>query len=369
MSDGVLLSGDLSEIRLPTLLMSLYKDGETGVLSLEDENFKKALYIKEGRVVYATTTDPDERLGECLLRRGIITLQQYEESMNEVALGRKQGRVLVDIGAISPSDLVEGVTQQLYDVIFSMFRFRRGSYTLELANFSTLEMITIAIEIPAVIFRGLSQLKTWSQMRPMVGDPETRLRTCPLLPSFTGDLEMSQDHEHLLRICREGLPIASILEASFLPQFETLRALWILLTLGVMEREDPKKRTRRDAALEPEALVDQYNDVYSFVHHHLTAAGVREEDLLPIMEDLARSHPRIAPGQADLVRFGRLDVDAILYALRSFDEAARPAALQSFLEEALYALVLESDRRLPEDRRDAVRAYLKSKASAPEEVT
>ena len=63
MSDGVLLTGDLSEIRLPTLLMSLYKDKETGVLTLEDERFKKALYIKEGRVVYATTTDPDERLG------------------------------------------------------------------------------------------------------------------------------------------------------------------------------------------------------------------------------------------------------------------------------------------------------------------
>ena len=122
MSDGVLLSGDLSEIRLPTLLMSLYRDKETGVLTLEDERFTKALYIKEGRVVYATTTDPDERLGECLLRRGIITLQQYDQSMNEVLLGRKQGRALVDMGALTSSELLDGVTQQLYDVIFSLFQ-------------------------------------------------------------------------------------------------------------------------------------------------------------------------------------------------------------------------------------------------------
>ena len=369
MSDGVILSGDLSEIRLPTLLMSLYRDGETGVLTLEDDRFKKALYIKEGRVVYATTTDPDERLGECLLRRGVISLQQYEESMDEVALGRKQGRVLVDIGAITPTELVEGVTQQLYDVIFSLFQYRRGTYTLELANFSTLEMITIAIEIPAVIFRGLSRQTTWSQMRPAVGDPATRLKTCPLQPTFVADLELNQDHEHLLRICREGLPISRILEASFMPQFETLRTLWLFLTLGLMEREDPKRRATHDAALEPEALVEQYNDVYAFIHHHLSQAGVHEGDLLPLMEDLTKSHPNIAPTQSDLVRFGRLDVDAILYSMRSFPEPERPAVLQSFLEETLYALVLEADRRLPEERREAVRVYIRSKSAPAEEAT
>lgn len=364
MSDGILLSGDLDEIRLPTLLMSLYRDRETGVLTLEDERFKKALYIKDGRVVYATTSDPDERLGECLLLRGIINLQQYDKSVNEVLLGRQQGRALVDMGALSSSELLEGVTQQLDDVIFSLFQFRTGTYTLELAPFSTLEMVTLAIEIPAVIFKGMCRLTAWSQMRSMVGSPDLRFRTCMVQPPFVADLELNEDQEHLLQICREGLPVESILEASYLPQFETLRILWAFLTLGLMEREDPRRKPTVDPALQPEALVEQYNDVYAFIHHHLIASGVSEGDLAPLCEGLALSYPIMGTDQSDLLRFGRLDVDAILFALRALPEPERPQILQAFLEEALYAMVLEADRRLSREKREAVKAYIRRKADS-----
>lgn len=367
MSDGVVLSGNLAEIRLPTLLMSLYRDRETGVLTLEDDRFKKALYIKEGMVVYATTTDPDERFGEAMLRRGSITLQQYEDSLDYVAQGRQQGRALVDMGALTPMELVEGVTQQLYDIIHSLFEYRTGTYTLELAPFSTREMITLGLEIPAVIFRGMCRQTAWSQMRPMVGNPALRLRTCTSPPPYLSDLDLNADQEHVLRICREGLPVTSILEASYLPQFETLRLLWVFLTLGLMEREDPAHRAKPDAALEPEALVEQYNDVYAFIHHHLSGAGVGAEELQPLMESLAQASPVLAANQSDLARFGRLDVDAVLFSLRAIPEAQRPQALQGFLEEALYALALEADRRLPADRRGAVRDYIRRQAGSGEE--
>jgi|APIni6443716594_1056825.scaffolds.fasta_scaffold22410_2 hypothetical protein len=367
MSDGVLLSGNLSEIRLPTLLMSLYRDRETGVLTLKDERFTKGLYIKEGKVVYATTSDPDQRLGECLLRRGIITLKQYDLSENEVLLGRQQGRALVDMGALTSSELLEGVTQQLYEVIISLFHYRTGTYALELAPFSTLEMVTLAIEIPAAIFMGMCRETAWSQMRAMVGVPGLRFRTSLLQPAFVADLELTEDQEHILRICRDGLPVESILEASYMPQFETLRLLWVFLTLGLMEREDPRRRPQVDAGLQPEALVDQYNDVYAFIHHHLMAAGVREQELAPLGDGIASAHPALGSNQSDLVHFGRLDVDALLFALRAIPEPDRPQALQAFLEEALYALVLEADRRLPQDQRDAVKAYIRRKADSSQE--
>ena len=360
MNEGVVLSGDLTEIRLPTLLMSLYRDRETGVLTLEDSRYKKALYIKEGQVVYATSSDLDERLGECLLRRGIITLQQYEASVEELILGRQQGRALVDMGAITPSELVESVTQQLYDVMFSLFHFKTGTYTLELAPFSTLEMITIAIDIPSVIYKGMSRKTSWNEMRPMVGNPSFRLRTAVDQPAFVADLELNPDHEHLLRIARGGLPISSILEASYLSQFDTLRALWIFLTLGLMEREDPKTKARYEAAQHAETVIERYNEVYTFLYHQLAPDNLNNLELM--IHDLAKSHPALAANQLDLARFGRLDVDQALVAVRTIPEAERMATLQSFLEEALYALVLECDRRLAPAKRVAVHDYIRRMA-------
>lgn len=367
MNDGVILSGDFSEIRLPTLLMSLYRDRETGVLALEEGGIRKALYIKDGQVVYATSSDPDDRLGESLLRRGLITLAQYEDASGQVLQGNKQGRALVDMGAITPSDLVESVTQQLYDIMFSLFGFRSGTYSLELAPFSTLEMITIAIDIPAVIFKGMSRQIAWSQMRPVVGNPSLRLRTRAELPAFVANLDITGDEEHLLHIAREGMAVSSLLEASYLSQFETLRTLWIFLTLGLMEREDPANRGRA-AAAQPEALIEQYNELYSYVYYQLPVPPNQDGGLDAMMMELSRAHPVLAAHQTDLARFGRLDVDQALVSLRAVPEANREGALQAFLEEALYALVLEADRRLPQARREALHAHIRHLAGTSQGV-
>jgi hypothetical protein len=223
-------------------------------------------------------------------------------------------------------------------------------------------MITLAIEIPAVIFKGMCRLNAWSQMRPLVREASMRLRTCAAQPPFLADLELNADQEQILRISRQGLTIASILEASYLPQFETLRTLWIFLTLGLMEREDQARQAQAGAAQDPEALIDQYNDVYEYIHHHLSAQGGGEAGLQALVADLEKIHSALGAGQEDLVRFGKLDMDVALLALRAIPEADRTSTLQAFLEEVLYAMVLEADRRLPTDRREALHSYLRRRA-------
>ena len=271
----------------------------------------------------------------------------------------------MDIGALTPSDLVEGVTQQLYDVIFSLFHYRTGTYALELAPFSTLEMVTLAIEIPAVIFMGMCRRDGLESDAALVGVPGLRLRTCLLQPRLRGGpgtdtRTRSTSFESAARGCRWSpswkratCPSSrrSVSCGSSSPS-----ASWSARTRGA--------RPHVDAGLQPEALVDQYNDVYAFIHHHLMAAGVREQELAPLGDGLASAHPILGSNQSDLVHFGRLDVDALLFALRAIPEPDRPQSLQAFLEEALYALVLEADRRLPQGQRDAVKAYIRRKADS-----
>ena len=48
--------------------------GETGVLTFRKGDVTKSVHLHMGRVVYARSSDPDERLGESLLLRGKITV-------------------------------------------------------------------------------------------------------------------------------------------------------------------------------------------------------------------------------------------------------------------------------------------------------
>jgi len=361
MSDKITLGGSLSDISLPILLMSLYRERETGILTLGDGTWDKSLYLSEGSVVYASSTDPDDGLLEALFRRGLLSLPHFLNAREAAGGGRSVYRVLVDLGALGPEEVVEGVTQNLYDIAFSLFELRAGTYSLGLAPFSTLEMVTLSLEIPLLVYKGMQRIGAWSQIYRAVGDPSTRLSRVRDLPPFVADLEMASEDEHILALTKSGMSVSSIVDASYLPAFQTYRQLWIFLTLGLLERV-PAKGSRGPTAEDLEPLLDRYNDLYSYVYSQIEPTERSEDALQEIFLGLLSSHPRLADGQTDLVRFGKLDVDLVLWNLRAFPEEEKYGRLQAFLEEALYAFVLASQQRLSPDGHQRVLAYIRRNA-------
>src|SRR5512139_1984743 len=82
--------GTLARLPLPELLRELQSARATGILSLVAGGARKALYFRDGRVVFATSNVPSDRLGEILLRDGRITAEQHEASARALAHGRRQ---------------------------------------------------------------------------------------------------------------------------------------------------------------------------------------------------------------------------------------------------------------------------------------
>ena len=369
MAENIVLSGNLTEIRFPTLLMSLYRERETGILTLTGNTYRKTLYIEDGNIVFATSDDPDDRLGECLLRRNMITIQAYLDSAEQIRPGRRQGEILVDMAALSTEDLVEGLSQQLYDVIFSVFGMKSGTYTLTLTSFSTLDMVTLSVDTPLLVFKGMERLETWSQINTVVGPPSSRVRSVASVPSFLADMDLSPDQEHVLSLCKPGMAISNVLEASYMPQFQTYRLLWIFLTLGLLEREGPAAGEEATwAAADPESLLEQYNDIYAFIHGHLAALPDGRNALRQVLEETRAAHPNLGRDQEDLAEYGRLDIDKILWDLRAFPEPERISCLQAFLEELLYALMHLGDLRLALEERSSIHAYILSQTRSGTET-
>ena len=109
------LRGDLAPGGLPALLRPLVRARKTGVLRCTRDRFAKTVYLSDGRLIFATSTDPDDRLGEMLLRKGLISYRSLEESVRAIKAGKRQGTLLVESGAIRSKDLVEGVTEQVQE--------------------------------------------------------------------------------------------------------------------------------------------------------------------------------------------------------------------------------------------------------------
>src|SRR5687768_9255167 len=87
------LKGDFGELPLPDILQHLRSSEGTGILSVVSGTSRKSIYVKNGRVVFATSNVPNDRLGEVLIREGKITVEQYEASVKAISRGRRQGKV------------------------------------------------------------------------------------------------------------------------------------------------------------------------------------------------------------------------------------------------------------------------------------
>ena len=127
--------GALGQASFPALVRPLVAGGRTGVLRLTRGTLAKTVYLSEGRLIFATSNDPDDRLGEMLLRKGRISYRAFEDSVRALNDGKRQGTMLVEHGAIHARDLVDGVRDQVQEIIYGLVDWEEGSTSSRKGSF------------------------------------------------------------------------------------------------------------------------------------------------------------------------------------------------------------------------------------------
>src|SRR5512136_1945232 len=128
----VALSGEVKNLTVPHLFLSLRAGKKTGIAVFEHGEAVKKVYFKDGYVLFASSNLDDDRLGECLLRVGAINQAQYDVSVGLIKkTNKKQGAILLELGILSSKDLVASVQLQVAQIILSLFSWRQGSYRFD----------------------------------------------------------------------------------------------------------------------------------------------------------------------------------------------------------------------------------------------
>ncbi len=226
----------LEDLTLPELLQQLHERGFTGVLALLREGVEKTLRFEEGRIVFATTSDPDERMGELLVTRGRITLEQYEKGSQAVRERRvRLGEALVDLEAIGPYQQVEVVTDHIRAITFGLFRWVDGSYQLREGLLEAHEAITLEMTLPEVVLGGIRGIDAWSRVVRGVGGLDARYLPASDLESRLGPLTLSPQQRALLEF-KEPQPAGALCRESALADFDVLKTLWAFRVAGILTR-------------------------------------------------------------------------------------------------------------------------------------
>ncbi|MCO4772801.1 MAG: hypothetical protein KDA24_22405 [Deltaproteobacteria bacterium] len=148
-------SGDLNLERVTDLLMSLYRNRETGVIEFRTGTQRRLAYVKSGGIVQYISDPIVEQhcLGVLLARAGRVTPEQLEESLEKMnATGEKQGQVLVEMGVLTFPQLVMSLMTQVDIISRGVLAMTEGSWQFWSLPKLPSTVITPPMKTPAFFF-------------------------------------------------------------------------------------------------------------------------------------------------------------------------------------------------------------------------
>jgi len=227
--------GRLDEQDLPDLIQELSRERWTGTLRLEKDDERIGIVAEEGQLVFASSSNPDYRLGPRLLRRGVITLRQMEDAGRANSPGKRFGTVLVELGFLEQKELVRGVVDQTRDIILLAFQWSAGRYRLE-PGAPAGEAITLDISTPQLILDGITQIEAWRRVERGCGGLAARYAVVPGSEALFNQLTLDVDQGALARAAKKGREVEALCAESVLNHFELCRTLWAFRVIGLVKR-------------------------------------------------------------------------------------------------------------------------------------
>ena len=88
------LSGNLIETPFSDVIAVLRQQKATGTLTCGTGTDEKSLYVKNGHIIFATSKDERDRLGEIMVKIGKITRGQLDRALKLLARGEAPEQVI-----------------------------------------------------------------------------------------------------------------------------------------------------------------------------------------------------------------------------------------------------------------------------------
>src|SRR5712692_3836799 len=266
MAEQAIFEGDLRRIQIADVLSFISMIRGSGKLLLRQGRLERSLHWNEGEIVFASSNSPDQSLGQFLLRNGKITEPQYHESTRRVGPNLRHGKVLVQMGAISPNDLWWGLKNQALEIIYALFTWNEGSFSfVEAAEEVLNERIALSINTSGAIMEGIRRLDETVRIRGKITSLEMVFYKIAVYNNIDGQLT-----------------VRGLIAKSELTDFEVTRILFQLLMARLIEVAPEEKEAPPifvDVEDSPELLklISTYNDMFGRLHESL-ASAVGEEN-------------------------------------------------------------------------------------------
>ncbi|NIN01024.1 MAG: DUF4388 domain-containing protein [candidate division Zixibacteria bacterium] len=240
------LTGNLQTVPVSDLLQLISAAAKTGMLSISQESKKRQIYFVKGNITCATASGTeDELLGNLLLAQKRIPKAELERALSLQKLTHKRlGSLLQEMGLINREELTKFLRFQVEEIVYNLFGWSSGAFTFYEGESPPAELVTTQLNTMNVIMEGTRRIDEWIQIQQALPSDDVKVQTIKNPKIKSNTLTMSVAELQVLPLIDGEKNVSELIQTSPVSEFHTRKALYNLISSGLVEAGEKKKTTK-----------------------------------------------------------------------------------------------------------------------------
>jgi tetratricopeptide (TPR) repeat protein len=246
------IKGSLREASLPDVLQLLSMGKKTGCLSVADRNNFGYIFFDLGLITYASIVNRRDRLGDILVKSGLVTQAQLEAAIERQGHQRDKrlGELLVDGGALSRPDLERYMRVQIEEAVYFLFTWSSGTFSFESDVHPETQDFLVRISPESLLLEGARRVDEWSLIEKKIPSFDLIFVVESERLAASG-VKLTPEQERIIPLLDGTRDVTRVIEDSGMLEFEAGKSLYGLITAGFAHR------LGRTSTPEPQAQVSE----------------------------------------------------------------------------------------------------------------
>ncbi len=120
--------GSLKEIPITKVLLTIYEQGLTGILSIDRKDTRKTLYFKKGSMIWAGSNSEQDDFESILTARNLVASRNIERVKKMLDAPDTLARTLVEKGLLTLEDYINISREQIKQIAASIMLWPEGEF-------------------------------------------------------------------------------------------------------------------------------------------------------------------------------------------------------------------------------------------------
>jgi len=231
------IKGSLKEASLADVCQLLALGLKSGCLSVADGSRFGQIYFDRGRITYARIVNRRDRLGDILVREGVLAQRQLEKVLEHQARepDRRVGELLVSYNFITKSELKHYIRLQIEEAIYHLFTWSRGNFFFEPDATPDDADLVVTINPESLLLEAARRVDEWSMI-------EKKIPSLDLLFDIdrerlrSSDPQLTPEQEQIIPLVDGTRTVQEVADETRLAEFDVGKALFGLIQAGFAHR-------------------------------------------------------------------------------------------------------------------------------------